>query len=50
MQVTESLEIENNRRGYQELYFDCEACGLKKHGLTRSDSLYIYRDQNIIVF
>ena len=34
---TESLYIENDRRGYQELGSDCEAYGLKKHGLTRPD-------------
>ena len=34
MQITESLQIENeiDRRGYQEMYSDCEA-----HGLMRSD-------------
>ena len=35
MRITESL-IENDRRGYQEVCSDCEAYGLKKHGLTRS--------------
>ena len=30
MRITESLQIENVRRGYQELCSDCEACGLKK--------------------
>ena len=27
----------NDRRGYQGVCSDCEAYGLKKHGLTRSD-------------
>ena len=34
MRITESLEVENDRRGYQEVCSDCEAYGLKKHGLT----------------
>ena len=37
MRITESLIGENDRRGYQEVCSDCEAYGLKKHGLTRSD-------------
>ena len=41
MRITESLEIENARRGYQELRSDYEAEGIKKHGLTRSDCIYI---------
>ena len=39
MQITESLYIENDRRGYQEVCSDCEAYGLKKHGFMRSDSI-----------
>ena len=38
MRITESLQLENDRRGYQQLCSDCEAYGLKKGGLTRSDS------------
>ena len=37
MQITESLSMENGRRGYHEVCLDCEAYGLKKHGLTRVD-------------
>ena len=37
MLITELLKIENNRRGYQEVCLDCEAYGLKKHRLTKSD-------------
>ena len=37
MRITESLLVENARRYYQEVCSDCEAYGLKKHGLTRSD-------------
>ena len=37
MRITESLKIDNNKGGYQELCSDCEACGLKKDGITRSD-------------
>ena len=29
--LTESLQIENDRRGYQEVCSDCEACGLLNH-------------------
>ena len=36
MRITESLQIENDRRGYQEMCSDCEAFGLQKHGITRS--------------
>ena len=36
MRTTESLRVENDRRGYQELCSDCAAYGLKKHGLSRS--------------
>ena len=39
MRITESLEIENDRKGYQELCSDCEAYGLKKHRLMRSDGI-----------
>ena len=41
MWITESLLIENDRRGYQEVCSDCEAYGLKEHGLTRSDCTYL---------
>ena len=41
MRITESLQIEIDSRGYQELCSDCEACGLKKHGLTRSDCIFL---------
>ena len=44
MWITESLQIENNRRGYQLVCSDCEAYGLKKHGLTRSG---VYMPQHI---
>ena len=37
MRITESLYIDNDRGGYQEVCSDCEAYGLKKNGLTRSD-------------
>ena len=37
MRITESFSIENDRRGYQEVCTDCEAYGLKKHGLARFD-------------
>ena len=37
MRITESLQIENDRRGFQELCSDCEAYGLKKLGLTGSN-------------
>ena len=37
MRITESLEIENESGGYQEVCSDCEPHGLKNHGLTRSD-------------
>ena len=48
MRITESLYtyIENDRGGYQEVCSDCEAYGLKNHGLTRSDCIsffYIFR-------
>ena len=33
------FKIENDIRGYQEVCSDCEAYRLKKHGLTRSDSI-----------
>ena len=39
MRITESLLIENHRRGYQGVCSDCEGYGLKKHGLTRSDCI-----------
>ena len=39
MRITESLQIENDKRGYQELCSVCEAYGLKKYGLTRSDCI-----------
>ena len=42
MRITESLSIENDRRGYQEVCSDCEACGLKQHGLTRSDCILFF--------
>ena len=35
--------MENNGRGYPEVCSDCEAYGLKKHGLTRSDYTYCNR-------
>ena len=41
MRITESLSIENDRRGYQDVCSDCEAYGLKKHGLTRSDCIHL---------
>ena len=37
MRITESLRIETDRKGYQEVCSDCEVYGLKKHGLTGSD-------------
>ena len=37
MRITKSFQIENDRRGYQEVCSDCKAYGLKRHGLTRSD-------------
>ena len=40
MRITESLEIENDIRGYQEVCLDCEAYGLKGHILTRSDCIF----------
>ena len=45
MRITESLYIENGRRGYQELGFgcsDCEGYGLKKHRIRRSECLRTY--------
>ena len=41
MQATESLQMENDRRGYHDVCSDCEAYGLKKHGLPSSDRLHI---------
>ena len=41
MPITKPFSIENDRRGSQEVCSDCEAYGLKKHGLTRSDSTLI---------
>ena len=41
MRITESLLIENDRGGYQEVCSDCEAGGLKKHGLSRFDSIFM---------
>ena len=32
--------MENDRRGYQEVCSDCEAYGLKKHGLTINLTVY----------
>ena len=38
MQITE-IFIENDRIGCQEVCSDCQAYGLKKRGLTRSDPI-----------
>ena len=39
MRITDSLLMENDRRGYQEVCSDCQKYGLEKHGLTRSDCI-----------
>ena len=37
MRITKSMLIENDKDAYQEMCSDCEAYGLKKPGLKRSD-------------
>ena len=40
--------LDNNRRGYHEVYSDCEVFGLKKHGLKRPDCIHSPACSNII--
>ena len=44
MQITESLEIEKDRGGFEELCSDCEAYRLKKEEAVRINEVRLYPD------